>query len=142
MTLTREQAIVEQRNLAKLANFVDSFVRVPFTKIGVGADSAVGALPVAGDVIGIVMFAYVFAKASRIGLPPGKVAILIIYAGADFAIGCIPVLGDIADVFSRPSRHAVKLVSQHLAETHGIETTVQIDKPLMHEFLDNKNGEG
>jgi len=35
--LTQQQAIAVERDLAKFANTMDSLVRIPFTKQGVGA---------------------------------------------------------------------------------------------------------
>ena len=40
--LTRAQVIAAERKLAKFANAMDSVVRIPFTKQGVGADAACG----------------------------------------------------------------------------------------------------
>jgi|CXWL01.1.fsa_nt_gi hypothetical protein len=140
MSLTREQAVVEQRNLAKVANFADSIIRVPFTRIGVGADSAVGVVPLVGDIIGLFIFFYVFAKARALGLPGKSVAMLIGYAALDAAICVVPVAGDVADVFSRPSRHALRLVTNHLRGTHQITDEVHIDKPWLDEFLDARAG--
>jgi hypothetical protein len=138
LSLTYSEALVEQRNLAKLANFVDNFVRVPFTKVGVGADAAVGVAPGVGDLAGIAIFSYVFVKARRLGLPASRITLLIGYALLDALIGLVPGLGDFADIFTRPSRRALHLVSQHLSETHGISQTVHVEKPFLHEYLDNR----
>lgn len=138
MALTREQAVREQRNLAKLANFADSMVRVPFTTVGVGADSAVGAVPVLGDLIGLVIFSYIFGKAKQLELPKDKVFTLIAYAGADAFVGFIPGLGDVVDIFSRPNRHALRLVTKHLRDTHQISDEVHINKPWLDGFLDDR----
>ena len=47
--LTRQEVIRLERDLAKFANMMDSVVRIPFTRQGVGADAALSAIPVAGD---------------------------------------------------------------------------------------------
>lgn len=136
MSLTREQAIIEQRNLAKIANFADNFVRIPFTKIGIGADSAIGLVPAVGDFVGLFVFIHIFRKARALGLPKESFYILYLYAFADTIICIVPGAGDLVDIFSRPSRHALRLVTNHLRETHQVTDEVHIDKPLLDEFLD------
>ncbi|MFW1840709.1 DUF4112 domain-containing protein, partial [Acinetobacter gyllenbergii] len=53
--LTQQQAIAVERDLAKFANTMDSLVRIPFTKQGVGADAALSTIPFAGDIAGFVL---------------------------------------------------------------------------------------
>lgn len=142
MTLSYEEARRHQRDLAKIANFADSFVRIPFTRVGAGADAATGLAPGIGDALGMVIFAFVFTKARRLGLSAKQVIILILYAIADVLIGLVPLAGDVADVFSRPSRHALKMVNDHLAETHGVIERVHVDKPFLDEFLEGKRASG
>lgn len=52
--LTQQQAIAVERDLAKFANTMDSLVRIPFTKQGVGADAALSTIPFAGDIAGFI----------------------------------------------------------------------------------------
>ena len=53
--LTQQQAIAAERDLAKFANTMDSLVRIPFTKQGLGADAALSTIPFAGDFAGFVL---------------------------------------------------------------------------------------
>lgn len=50
--LTEHEVIKLERDLAKFANMMDSVVRIPFTKQGVGADAALSTIPFAGDAAG------------------------------------------------------------------------------------------
>ena len=70
--LTQQQAIAVERDLAKFANTMDSLVRIPFTKQGLGADAALSTIPFAGDVAGFVLTLYAFKKAREVGVPQYK----------------------------------------------------------------------
>ena len=70
--LTQQQAIAAERDLAKFANTMDSLVRIPFTKQGLGADAALSTIPFAGDVAGFVLTLYAFKKAREVGVPQYK----------------------------------------------------------------------
>lgn len=63
--LTQQQAIVVERDLAKFANTMDSLVRIPFTKQGIGADAALSTMPFAGDIAGFVLTLYAFKSQRR-----------------------------------------------------------------------------
>ena len=56
--LSKQQAIAVERDLAKFANTMDSLVRIPFTKQGVGADAALSTIPFAGDIAGFILSLY------------------------------------------------------------------------------------
>ena len=56
--LSQQEVIRLERDLAKFANMMDSVVRIPFTKQGVGADAALGTVPVAGYVAGFALTCY------------------------------------------------------------------------------------
>lgn len=58
--LTQAEVVKLERKLAKFANMMDSIVRLPFTKQGVGADAALSSLPFAGDIAGLILTSYAF----------------------------------------------------------------------------------
>jgi hypothetical protein len=62
--LTQQQAIAVERDLAKFANTMDSLVRIPFTKQGVGADAALSTIPL-GDIAGFVLTLYALKKPEK-----------------------------------------------------------------------------
>ena len=66
--LSKEEVIRLERDLAKYANMMDSLVRIPFTKQGVGADAALSTIPIAGDAAGFVLTCYAIYKAKQIGV--------------------------------------------------------------------------
>lgn len=136
--LTREQVIEMERSLAKFANSMDSLVRIPFTKQGVGADAALSTIPVAGDVAGLLLTGYAFVLGLRLGVPAHKLTPAVRLALVDLVVGVVPVAGTVMDVFLRPSRKTLEIVRAHLQDEYGIVETSHIDRPFMHESLQLK----
>ena len=77
--LSQQEVIQLERDLAKYANMMDSVVRIPFTKQGIGADAALGTIPIAGDAAGFVLTCYAIYKAKQIGVPQHKLTSVIYY---------------------------------------------------------------
>ena len=102
--LTREQVIATERKLAKFANTMDSLVRVPFTKQGMGADAALSTIPLAGDVAGLVLTSYAFILGRQLGVPAHKMTPAVRLALIDMVVGIVPGIGTLLDIFIRPSR--------------------------------------
>lgn len=133
--LSQQQAIEMQRDLAKFANIMDSVVRIPFTRQGVGADAALGTIPIAGDVAGFALTCYAVFKAKQVGVPQHKLNPIIRLAVADGVVGFIPVVGTLFDVFIRPSRKALDVVQMHIQEQYDIRSDSHIVHPFLHEKL-------
>ncbi len=136
--LSRDEVIAMERQLAKFANLMDSIVRIPFTKQGVGADAALSTIPIVGDVAGLVLTAYAFMLGKKMGVPTHKLLPAVRLALLDFVIGVVPVAGTIMDIFIRPSRRTLEIVRDHLQHDYGIKDTRHIDRPFLHEALQKK----
>ena len=98
--LSQQDVIRLERDLAKFANMMDSVVRIPFTKQGVGADAALSTIPVAGDIAGFVLTSYAIYKARQIGVSNEKLKPVLKMAVMDAVVGFIPVAGTIFDNLS------------------------------------------
>ncbi|MFV5490051.1 DUF4112 domain-containing protein [Acinetobacter sp. ASP199] len=136
--LTQQEVIRLERDLAKFANMMDSVVRIPFTKQGVGADAALSTVPVAGDLAGFALTCYAIYKARQIGVPQSKLNPVIKLAAMDAVVGFIPVAGTIFDIFIRPSRKALDIVHEHIREEYQIHTDRHVVHPFLHEKLEQK----
>jgi len=90
--LTQQQAIVVERDLAKFANTMDSLVRIPFTKQGLGADAALSTVPLVGDLAGFALTLYAFKKAKEVGVPQHKLNGVVKLAIVDMLVGDIHVI--------------------------------------------------
>ena len=99
--------------LVRYARFMDAGLRIPLINVRVGADAAVGVVPVAGDVIGGMMALYVLAEAIRYGVPGAILVRMILRTLFDFALGTIPLFGDVFDAVYRDKLANVRLLLQH-----------------------------
>lgn len=136
--LTQQQAIAVERDLAKFANTMDSLVRIPFTKQGVGADAALSTLPFAGDIAGFILTLYAFKKAREVGVPQHKLKGVVKLAIMDMLVGFIPVLGTLFDIFIRPSRKTLEIVHDHIREEYQVHSDIHVIHPFLHESLEQK----
>ncbi|WP_089603623.1 DUF4112 domain-containing protein [Acinetobacter piscicola] len=136
--LSTQEVIKLERDLAKFANMMDSVVRIPFTKQGVGADAALSTIPIAGDAAGFVLTCYAVYKAKQIGVPQTKLNGVIKLAAVDAVVGFIPVVGTVFDIFIRPSRRALDVVHDHIREEYQIHSDDHVVHPFLHEKLEQK----
>ena len=136
--LTREQVIETERKLAKFANTMDSLVRVPFTKQGMGADAALSTIPLAGDLAGLVLTSYAFILGRQLGVPAHKMTPAVRLALIDMVVGIVPGIGTLLDIFIRPSRKTLGIVHEHLQNEYGITETIHMDRPFLHQSLEDK----
>ncbi len=136
--LSTQEVIRLERDLAKFANMMDSVVRIPFTKQGVGADAALSTIPIAGDVVGFAMTCYAVYKAKQIGVPQEKLNGVIKLAMIDGVVGCIPIAGTLFDIFIRPSRKALDIVHEHIRNEYQIQSDDHVTHPFLHEKLEQK----
>jgi hypothetical protein len=137
-TLTQQEVIQLERDLAKFANMMDSVVRIPFTKQGIGADAALSTIPVAGDVAGFILTCYAVYKAKQIGVPQHKLNPVMRLAAMDAVVGFIPVAGTVFDIFIRPSKKALAVVHDHIREEYQIHSDSHVVHPFLHENLERK----
>ncbi len=140
-TITKQEALALERQLATYANMMDGLVRIPFTRQGVGLDAAIGTIPVVGDLTGLGLTLVAIFRAWQIGVPVHKLLPALRLALIDLLIGWIPVIGDISDIFIRPSRKALEIVHTHLRDVHGLQTTAHLDSPVLHRLLEARNQE-
>lgn len=136
--LTREQVIATERKLAKFANTMDSLVRIPFTKQGMGADAALSTIPLAGDLAGLALTSYAFILGRQLGVPAHKMMPAVRLALIDMVVGIVPGIGTLLDIFIRPSRKTLGIVHEHLHDEYGITETMHMDRPFLHQSLEDK----
>ena len=105
--------------LKRLARVMDSAFGIPGTRIRFGADSALGFIPGAGDVIGLGISTYALIEAWRLGAPPRLMARMIGNVAIDTGLGAIPIAGDIFDVLFKSNTRNLKLLLDHLEREPG-----------------------
>lgn len=136
--LTKEEIIELERKLAKFSGFMDTLVRIPFTKQGVGADAALSTIPFVGDIVGLIMTGYAFKIGNEMGVPKTKMIPAVRLAIADLFIGFIPVVGTIVDIFLQPSRRTLEIVHKHIAAAHDLPNDFHVRRPYLQKSLERK----
>lgn len=94
-----------------LATVLDDAVRLP-GGVRVGLDPVLSALPVAGDLAGAVLSAYIVFEAWRAGVPRPRLARMSLYVVVEAALGSIPVVGPFVDAVVRVNRRNVALFEE------------------------------
>ncbi|NDV92943.1 DUF4112 domain-containing protein [Alteromonas sp. 345S023] len=96
----------------KLANILDTAVKIPFTPIRIGLDSLVGLIPGAGDAVMLLVSLRIVWLGKSLGMPKTLVAEMVKNSAIDFGLGFIPFIGDLVDVFYKANLKNVRLMER------------------------------
>lgn len=102
--------------LDSLAQFLDNRFRIPGTNLRFGLDALIGLVPVAGDLVGLLLSTYLFTIMARRGAGPLIMLRMVFNFLADAAIGAIPFLGDLFDFGFKANTRNVLLLKNYYAE--------------------------
>lgn len=91
---------------------------IPGLNRGVGLDSVMGFVPVAGDMIAGAMGLYLVWEARNIGMPKRTIARMLMNVGVDTTLGAVPFVGDVFDFFFRSNTKNLRLIKRHLDRHH------------------------
>ncbi|MED5522415.1 MAG: DUF4112 domain-containing protein, partial [Pseudomonadota bacterium] len=78
----------------KLANLLDTAVKLPFIPIRIGLDSIVGLIPGAGDALMLFVSLRIVWLGKSLGMPKALIAQMVKNSAIDFGLGFIPFVGD------------------------------------------------
>ena len=96
----------------KLANLLDTAVKLPFIPIRIGLDSIVGLIPVAGDALMLVVSLRIVWLGKSLGMPKALIAQMVKNSAIDFGLGFIPFVGDIVDIFYKANQKNVRIMER------------------------------
>jgi len=96
----------------KLANLLDTAVKLPFIPIRIGLDSIVGLIPGAGDALMLFVSLRIVWLGKSLGMPKALVAQMVKNSAIDFGLGFIPFIGDIVDVFYKANQKNVRIMER------------------------------
>lgn len=111
--ITPEQlAILVQ--IENIARFMDAAVKIPVLNFRMGADAVIGfLLPGIGDVAAALASGYIVVQAQKLGLPPGKIAVMVTNILVDTGVGAVPFAGDILDIAVKANLKNANLIRAH-----------------------------
>jgi hypothetical protein len=104
------------QRLQRLAHWSDDLFRIPGTRLRFGLQPVIGAFPVVGDVLGLLLTAYLVQQAWVLRAPRRLLWRMSGNALLDFVIGLVPGVGDLADAAFKANRRNVRLLEAHLRE--------------------------
>lgn len=107
------------RRIRGLARLMDTALRVPGTRISLGADSVLGLIPGIGDFAAAAISLVIVNEARRLGVPNDKLVKMLVNVGFDTVVGSVPVLGDVFDVYFKSNRRHLQLVLDHFGLDHA-----------------------
>jgi hypothetical protein len=110
-TVNRAASIARVKRIARI---MDTAWGIPGTKMRFGADSLIGLVPGAGDLVTMGISLYMLAEAHRLGIPK---SILLKMAGniaVDTGIGAVPLVGDVFDLFFKSNSKNAKLLIDYI----------------------------
>jgi hypothetical protein len=115
----------EREHLAKLAYWLDEWLRIPGTNWRFGLDGLVGLIPGVGDGITTMLAAYIVFEAHRLGVPKTMLVRMIRNIIIDGLVGTLPLVGDLFDFRWKANRKNILMLNEHLAKHSTVELIEQ-----------------
>jgi hypothetical protein len=119
-TITAAERAKLIKRLTRIARIMDTAIGIPGTRFKFGADSIIGLIPGAGDLVTLAISAYTLMLAAQIGAPKPLLAKMAANIAIDTGLGSIPVLGDIFDMFFKSNSRNLQMLMDHLKATNQI----------------------
>lgn len=111
-----EDVSVQQvrERLRRFAWLLDSSIPVPGTRFTVGVDALLGLFPVLGDVLGMLLSAYIVNEAARLGAPRRLLLRMAANIAIEGIVGVVPFAGDLFDAAWKANQRNVRLLEAWL----------------------------
>jgi hypothetical protein len=114
--MSHDSKLAKLQHLRKISDLWDRSLGIPGTRFSVGLESIVGLLPVGGDVIGILLSAYILFHAVQLRLPREVLLKMLFNILLDGVVGSIPIVGDIFDTTWKANTRNVNMLEAHFRE--------------------------
>ena len=102
--------------IERQTRFLDSSIKIPGTKISIGADPIIGLIPYVGDLAGALASLYIIYLAAKEGADGKAVLKMFGNVWIDALLGIIPGLGIIFDLTFKANERNLKILKEHLAD--------------------------
>jgi hypothetical protein len=122
--LGRDPQSVRKR-IEAMEHLLERMFVIPGLNRPVGLDVILDALPVAGDVVGAALGAWMVWEARNLGMSKWQTARMLGNVGFDFLLGAIPWVGAIPDFFFRSNSRNLKIIRRHLDKHHPATVTIE-----------------
>jgi hypothetical protein len=122
--LGRDPASVRRR-IEAMEKVLERLFVVPGINRPVGLDAMLSLIPVAGDLVGTALGAWIVWEARNLGMSKWQIARMAGNVGADTLLGAIPFIGAIPDFFFRSNSRNLKIIRRHLDRHHPATAVVE-----------------
>ena len=120
----RDPASVRRR-IEGMEKLLERMFIVPGINRPIGLDVILDVLPVAGDVVGAVLGAWMVWEARNLGMPKWQIARMGGNVGFDFLLGAIPFVGAIPDFFFRSNSRNLRIIRKWLDKHHPASRMIE-----------------
>jgi hypothetical protein len=103
-----------RERLARLAWLLDSSIPIPGTSFSIGLDALIGLVPVAGDLVGVLLSGYIVREAAALGVSRSILARMALNVAVEGLVGMIPFAGDVFDAAFKANQRNVRLLNAYL----------------------------
>ena len=125
-SIGRDPASVRRR-IEAMEKLLERMFVVPGINRPVGLDVILDLLPVAGDLIGTALGAWIVWEARNLGMSKWQIARMAGNVGVDTLRGAIPFVGAIPDFFFRSNSRNLKIIRRHLDRHHPATAIVEAE---------------
>lgn len=105
--------------LRRIAQTLDSAMRVPGTSFRFGLDPILGLIPGVGDLVSPLFTLGILFQARDLGVPHVVQLRMIFNVAIDVLIGFVPLFGDLFDFAWKANNRNMALLERHAHEEHG-----------------------
>lgn len=122
--LGRDPASVRKR-IETMEHVLERMFIIPGIKQPIGLDVMLDMLPIAGDLVGAALGAWLVWEARNLGMSKWQMARMLGNVGFDAVLGAIPFLGAIPDFFFRSNSMNLKIIRRHLDKNFPATVTIE-----------------
>jgi len=130
------QAPDELMQAQKIANLLDTAVKIPIVGIQVGLDFLVGLIPGVGDAVMLISSLRIVHLGRKLGMPKALQTQMLRNSVIDFGLGFIPVVGDIVDLFYKANRKNVRIMERWWIEQNKDKVDASAQQKLKDKLKD------
>lgn len=109
----RERFQRRRDRLNAMAWLLDSVIRLP-GGFRIGLDALIGLVPGLGDMVGVLLSAYLVRQAASLGAPPSLLLRMGLNVAIDGLVGMVPLLGDVFDAAWKANMRNARLLNRYL----------------------------
>jgi hypothetical protein len=124
LPIGRDPASIRRR-LETMEKLLERMFVIPGINTPIGLDVILDVLPVAGDLIGTALGAWIVWEARNLGMPKWQIARMAGNVGFDTLLGAIPFVGAIPDLFFRSNSRNMKIIRKWLDKNHPASRTIE-----------------